>query len=74
MAPNMASSRIAARATNPLWAAFSAAVWASSYVILPAAKLYDPIWKYDRKTLANDLRAHLVYGLNTATALQMPSR
>jgi hypothetical protein len=43
-------------------------------VILPAAKLYDPIWKYDRKTLANDLSAHLVYGLGTATALQLLSR
>ena len=52
---------------------FGAAVWASSYVILPAAKLYDPIWKYDRKTLANDLSAHLVYGLGTATTLQMLS-
>jgi hypothetical protein len=53
---------------------FGASVWASDYVILPAAKLYDPIWKYDRKTLANDLSAHLVYGLGTATALQMLSR
>jgi len=53
---------------------FGAAVWASSYVILPAAKLYEPIWKYDVKTLADDLSAHLVYGLATATALQMLSR
>jgi hypothetical protein len=53
---------------------FGAAVWASSYVILPAAKLYDPIWKYDPMTLANDLSAHLVYGLGTATTLQMLSR
>jgi hypothetical protein len=40
-------------------------------VILPAAKLYQPIWKYDLKTLANDLSAHLVYGLATATALRV---
>lgn len=53
---------------------FGAAVWASSYVILPAAKLYEPIWKYDRKTLANDLSAHLVYGLGTAATLQVLSR
>jgi hypothetical protein len=52
---------------------FGASVWASSYVILPAARLYDPIWKYDLKTLADDLSAHLVYGLGTATALQMLS-
>ena len=49
---------------------FGAAVWAGDYVILPAAKLYEPIWKYDRRTLGNDLAAHLVYGLATATAWQ----
>jgi len=53
---------------------FGAAVWGGDYVILPAAKLYEPIWKYDAKTLANDLSAHLVYGLGTATALQLLSR
>jgi hypothetical protein len=50
---------------------FGAAVWASGYVILPAAKLYEPIWKYDRKTLARDLSAHLVFGIATATALRV---
>ena len=54
--------------------AFGATVWAGDYVILPAAKLYKPIWDYDAKTLANDLSAHLVYGLATATALRMLSR
>jgi uncharacterized membrane protein YagU involved in acid resistance len=54
--------------------AFGATVWAGDYVILPAAKLYEPIWKYDAKTLANDLSAHLVYGLGTATALRLLSR
>jgi hypothetical protein len=49
---------------------FGAAVWGSSYVILPAAGLYEPIWKYDAKTLANDLSAHLVYGLATATSMR----
>jgi hypothetical protein len=53
---------------------FGAAVWASGYVILPAAKLYQPIWKYDVKTLANDLSAHLVYGVGTASALRLLSR
>jgi hypothetical protein len=53
---------------------FGAAVWGGDYVILPAAKLYEPIWKYDAKTLANDLSAHLVYGLGTATALRLLSR
>ena len=50
---------------------FGAAVWANGYVVLPAAKLYEPIWKYDVKTLGNDLSAHLVYGLTTAAAWRL---
>jgi hypothetical protein len=49
---------------------FGAGVWGSSYVVLPAAGLYQPIWEYDRRTLANDLSAHLVYGLATAAAFR----
>jgi len=45
---------------------FGASVWATSYVVLPLAGLYKPIWEYDRHTLAKDLSAHLVYGLTTA--------
>jgi len=52
---------------------FGAAVWGSGYVVLPAMKLYEPIWRYDAKTLANDLSAHLVYGLATAAALRVLS-
>jgi hypothetical protein len=52
---------------------FGAAVWASGYVVLPLAGLYEPIWKYDAKTLAKDLSAHLVYGLTTAGALRLLS-
>lgn len=48
---------------------FGASVWGAGYVILPAAKLYQPIWEYDAKTLADDLSAHLVYGLTTAATL-----
>jgi hypothetical protein len=51
-------------------AAFGAGVWASGYVTLPAAGLYQPIWKYDRRVLAKDLSAHLVYGLSTAAAFR----
>ncbi|HTU86950.1 MAG TPA: DUF1440 domain-containing protein [Solirubrobacteraceae bacterium] len=50
---------------------FGATVWGGSYVVLPAAKLYEPIWKYDVKTLAKDLSAHLVYGLTTAAAMRL---
>jgi hypothetical protein len=52
---------------------FGASVWATGYVVLPAAKLYQPIWEYDRKTLAKDLSAHLVYGLGTAAAFRVLS-
>jgi hypothetical protein len=44
---------------------FGATVWATSYAVLPAAGLYQPIWKYDVKTLADDLSAHLAYGTGT---------
>ena len=52
---------------------FGASVWGAGYVVLPAMRLYEPIWKYDAKTLANDLSAHLVYGLATAAALRVLS-
>jgi uncharacterized membrane protein YagU involved in acid resistance len=52
---------------------FGAGVWAASYVVLPAAKLYKPIWEYDRVTLAKDLSAHFVYGLSTAAAFRLMS-
>jgi hypothetical protein len=43
-------------------------VWLASYAVLPAVKIYKPIWDYDARTLAKDLSAHLVYGVTTATA------
>jgi hypothetical protein len=48
--------------------------WLSSYVILPLAKVYKPIWQYDARTLAKDLSAHLVFGATTATAFAAQSR
>jgi hypothetical protein len=55
------------RPTN-LWYGppFGAVVWASGYVVLPLLGVYEPIWKYDVKTLENDLSAHLVFGTTTA--------
>ena len=47
---------------------FGAAVWASGYVVLPQLGVYKPIWKYDLKTLWNDLSVHLVFGTATAGA------
>ena len=52
---------------------FGAGVWAVDYAVLPAAGLYQPIWEYDRKTLASDLSAHLVYGTAAAVALRLMS-
>jgi hypothetical protein len=42
--------------------AFGAAVWVSSYVTLPIAGLYKPIWEYSVAELGPDLIAHLTYG------------
>lgn len=53
---------------------FAVSVWGGSYVVLPLAKLYKPIWDYDFKTLAKDLSAHLAYGVVTATAFKLLSR
>src|SRR5579859_922650 len=47
---------------------FGALVWLSSYVSVPIAGFYKPIWSYDLKTLWDDLSAHLVYGAATAAA------
>jgi hypothetical protein len=53
---------IAALALGPV-------AWLASYAILPLAHVYKPIWKYDARTLADDLSAHLVYGGATSVAL-----
>jgi hypothetical protein len=58
----------------PLAVAFGPAVWLSSYLILPLAKVYKPIWEYDAKTLAKDLGAHLVYGSVGAAAFAVIAR
>ena len=65
------ASSLPARRTAPAGIAFGSIVWASDYVILPLAKLYKPIWQYDLRTLADDLSAHLLYGLATATAFRL---
>jgi hypothetical protein len=43
-------------------------VWGTSYLVLPEAGLYKPIWEYDSKTLAKDLAGHLAYGAGTGAA------
>jgi hypothetical protein len=39
----------------------------TSYALLPALGVYKPIWTYDARTIGQDLSAHLVFGLTTAT-------
>ncbi len=56
------SMRAPPRLLGPLFGAF---VWGTSYVFLPLAKVYKPIWEYDTKTLWDDLSAHLVFGAAT---------
>jgi hypothetical protein len=53
---------------------FGAGVWLQSYAILVPAQLYKPIWEYDAKTLWQDLSAHLVYGVATATIFRALAR
>ncbi len=53
---------------------FGAVVFSSSYVILPLARLYKPIWDYDKQTLAKDLGKHLVYGTGVAALFALLSR
>jgi Protein of unknown function (DUF1440) len=55
-------------------APFGAGVWTTSYVVLPLAGLYKPIWEYGARVLAKDLSAHLVYGLTTAAVFRLSLR
>ena len=54
--------------------AFGPAAWLAGYVVLPLAGVYKPIWKYDARTLGDDLSVHIVYGLVTAAAFAVVSR
>jgi hypothetical protein len=67
---------LGSRRTPKVWYGlpFGAAVWASGYVFLPLFGVYEPIWKYDLKTLAKDLSAHLVFGVATAAAFGVLGR
>ena len=51
--------------------AFGTLLWASDYVTLPLMGVYQPIWRYPRRALLEDLTAHLLFGLCTAAALRM---
>jgi hypothetical protein len=49
-------------------------VWLTSYLVLPLAKIYKPLWKYDAETLARDFTAHLMYGSVTAATFAALTR
>jgi hypothetical protein len=49
-------------------------VWLTGYVVLPLTGVYKPIWKYDAKTLAKDLSAHLVFGAATSAVFAALTR
>jgi hypothetical protein len=49
-------------------------VWLASYVSLPIAGFYKPIWSYDLKTLWQDLSAHLAYGAGAALTFWLACR
>lgn len=55
---------------SPIWGGLVLAVvvWLAGYVVLPAMKLYEPIWTYGPRTLAIDLSYHLAYGFGVAYA------
>ena len=48
-----------------------ATVWLSSYMIMPLAGLYRPIWEYEAPVLAEDLGDHLAYGTGVSIAYQL---
>jgi hypothetical protein len=56
----------------PWWGglALGAAVYASDYITLPLAGVYEPIWSYDATTLVKDLSAHLIFGVVADGALR----
>lgn len=53
---------------------FGALVWVSGYLVLPEGGLYKPIWKYDAKTLGDDLSAHLAYGAGVGVTFWLFAR
>lgn len=53
------------------WAlGFGPLVFASSYAMLGAVGIYQPIWTYSRSVLWQDFSAHLAYGLTTAATYE----
>jgi len=65
----------AARRSGAGWGPlFGAAVWGTSYLLLPVTGLYRPVWEYRAAELAPDLLAHLIYGTGTAAVFSLIAR
>ena len=50
---------------------FGPLVWSTAYLVLPPTGIYQPMRRYDAKTLWKDASAHLAYGLGTATVFKL---
>ncbi len=48
-------------------------MWGTGYVVLPAAGLYEPIWEYDKGTLAKGRQRALGIRLTTAAVFRLLS-
>ena len=64
---------IVGRGRRGPWAAVAGpllglSAFASGYAILPAMKLYEPIWSYDKQTLKKALSVHVAFGTSTVLA------
>jgi hypothetical protein len=70
----IAAGSLRGRPTLALGVPFGTVVWGSDYVVLPLAGLYEPVWEYEPKVLADDLATHWVYGLGTAAVFRALSR
>jgi hypothetical protein len=51
--------------------ATGATAWGSSYAVLGALGIYEPISEYDSTTLRKDLTAHLVFGATLGAVLHL---
>lgn len=71
---NYAVARTLFTRSGSLAVALGPAAWLTSYAILPLIKVYEPIWRYDARTLGKDLTAHLVYGLTTSSVFAIATR
>lgn len=68
---------LASRTSRHPWIralALGPVAWLTGYALLPLAKVYEPIWEYDARTLGDDLSAHLLFGTATSAAFAALTR